>query len=165
MTALDWWRQRTVREQSALAALGALLLLSLLFLALEPVAEQRRRLAAELPGLRADLAWMRANLAAARELGKTAGKDGAAGIPAAPAHIEELLRAAGLPRQAAAMHPLGERGMRLSFSEAGFGNLVEFMHRLQEEGRGRVVGAQLRRVEEQDGVVAGELTLTYAAAP
>jgi len=65
---MQWWRERAPREQALLGGGAVVLLLTVAYLMIEPVLEERRRLAAEIPQLRQDLAWMQEHLAEVQRL-------------------------------------------------------------------------------------------------
>lgn len=159
-----WWQARAPREKGLLGAAAIALLGAALFSALAPRLEERQCLAAELPQLRADLGWMEARVAVVRRLRAAAGEAASAGSGAGPgvsaAGVEEVLRALGLREQVSGLRPGGEQGgLAIVFNEVAFSDLALFVSRLQVAGQGRVVSAQVNRLEGQSGAVSASLTL------
>ena len=159
-----WWQARAPREKGLLGAVAVALVGAALFSALTPRLEERRRLAAELPQLRADLGWMEARVAVVRRLRAAAGEAASAGLGAGPgvsaAGVEEVLRALGLREQVSGLRPGGEQGgLAIVFNEVAFSDLALFVSRLQAAGQGRVVSAQVNRLEGQSGAVSASLIL------
>ena len=79
--------------------------------------------------------------------------------PVSPARVEALLQEAGIRQHASEMQPLAERGMRLSFNEVNFPDLLVFISRLQDEGYARVTGMRVNGLEGYNGLVTAELKL------
>ena len=154
---MNWWRQRSARERLGLAAAAALFAALALFLALEPMLEERRRLSGEIPGLREDLAWMQARLGEAGRLGEPAAVDGQPAL--SPARVETLLEEAGLRRQVSAMQPLAGQGILVSFDDVNFADLLALISRLQDEGLARVADTRVSGLGDQNGRVMAELKL------
>ena len=100
---MKWWRQRSSRQKQALMVASASLSAVVLFLLLEPLVEERRRLSAELPRLREDLAWMEAHVDKAKKLSVPAATEGQ---QVSPAQVESLLQQTGIRQQVAGMQPL-----------------------------------------------------------
>ena len=153
---MNWWRQRSVREKLGMMAVSALLSAVALFLLLEPLVDERRRLYEELPRLREDLAWMEANLSKA---GKPDAPHANDEQPVSPARVEALLQEAGIRQLASEMQPLADRGLRVSFNEVNFPDLLVFISRLQDEGYARVTGMRVNGLEGYNGLVTAELKL------
>lgn len=158
-----WWQARAPKEKRLLGLAAIALLGAALFSALAPRLEERRRLAAELPRLRADLAWMEARVAVVNRLRAA---DGAAsaepvvGPGVSAAGVEEVLRALGLREQVSGLRAGGEQGgLAIVFNEVAFSDLALFVSRLQAAGQGRVVSAQVNRLEGRSGAVSASLTL------
>ena len=166
----DWWRQRSARERLSLTAAGVLLLVVALALALEPLAAERRRLSAGLPGLQADLAWMQAHVAEVEQLRQSAATAEQAPAPArlSAAQVEALLHEAGLREQVSALQPqigaginAGDgAGITIGFTEIGFADLLALMLQLQDTGRARVTALRVQAGDARNGQVTAELTLS-----
>lgn len=160
MRLADWWRLRTAREKQGLGVALSLLTATVLFLLIEPVADEHRRLSAELPELRDNLAWMRAHVDDVKRLRRPAtmvGEEAERGV--SPARVEEFLHAAGLQEQVHHMQPMTGHALVISFEDIVFGDLLEFISRLQDEGYGSVARARINKVEGRSGLVTAELTL------
>lgn len=158
---MNWWRQRNARERLGLVAMGVLLAAVALFLALEPLLQERRRLSGELPGLQADLAWMQAHAEQVETLRRVAATDSQE--PASPAlsaaRVEALLQEAGLREKVSAMQPVAGQGIAVSFDEVGFAGLLAFTARLQDEGQARVTAMRVRGLQDRNAQVTAQLTL------
>ena len=154
---MTWWQRRSAGEKQGLTAAFVLLLAVALFLLLEPLVDERRRLSAELPRLREDLAWMEARVGMARELGAPVKNDEQPGI--SPARVEALLQEADMRQQVSGMQPLAGQGMLVSFNEVDFADLLVFISRLRVEGHARVAGTQVNGMGEDNGLVSAELKL------
>jgi general secretion pathway protein M len=157
-----WWRERAPREQWLLVAGGAALALVALYLVLEPRLRERQRLAAEIPQLRQDLTWMEARVAVAQRLAGEAGTGDGEGEGAAtitPALVQEAVRGGGLQQQLAELGTNPGGGVRLSFREVPFGQLLELVQAVKRRTGARVASARIRRLPDQPGLVKAELTL------
>ena len=160
MRLRDWWRLRSAREKWGLGVALSVLAAAVLFLLLEPVADEHRRLTAELPELRDNLAWMRAHIADVKTLHLPATVVGEeAERRVSPARVEEFLHATGLQGQIHNMRPMAGQGLVISFNDIVFGDLLEFISRLQDEGYVSVARARIDKVEGRRGLVTAELTL------
>lgn len=155
----EWWQERPTRERAILAGGGVLLLGMVVYLALEPILQERRRLRSEIPALRADVAWMREHLAEVKRL-KARRKGRPSGTESAPtpARVQESLQQAGLAYHLEALEPTDHPGVRVILSEAPFPRLVEWLGHLREGGA-RIRFARLRRAETGSGRVRAELTV------
>lgn len=159
-----WWQARAPGEKRLLGVATIALLGAALFSALAPHMAERRRLAAELPRLRADLAWMEARVAVVNRLrvavGEAASAEPGAGPGVSAAGVEEVLRALGLREQVSGLRAGGEQGgLAIAFNEVAFSDLALFVSRLQAAGQGRVVSAQVNRLEGRSGAVSASLGL------
>lgn len=154
---MNWWKQRSPRERQGLVTVCAALSAVALFLALEPLVEERRRLSGEIPGLREDLAWMQAHLNEARRLRAPVTEDEPQEL--SPARVEMLLEAAGMRRQVSAMQPLAGQGILIRFDDVSFADLLALISRLQDEGRARVANTRVSGFDDRNGRVMAEVTL------
>ena len=142
------------------------LLFVMIFLVLEPVVRERQRLSAEIPQMRADLAWMKAHSADVKRLRGISGPTSDAADHAfSPAKIEEILRAANMQDRLSHLQPLAEGGINIRFNEVVFSELVEFIFRMQDSGHVRVAGVQVKKVEDKNGLVTAELVLLPGHSP
>ena len=160
MRLRDWWRLRSVREKLGLGVALSLLVAAMLFLLLEPVADEHRRLTAELPELRDNLAWMRAHIADVKRLRLPVSvvREEEKRV-VSPARVEEFLYAVSLQGQVHDMQPMAEQGHVISFKDIVFGDLLEFISRLQDEGYVSVGRARIDKAEGRSGLVTAELIL------
>lgn len=154
---MKWWKQRNTREKRSLLVGFALLLAVALFLLLEPMAVERRRLSAEIPQLRADLDWMRAHVDEAERLHVPLAVGEQQGVSAAL--IETLLQEAGIRRHISKMQPVDKQGLLLGFNDVNFADLLGFMSGLRDKGYARVSETQVNRIEGREGRVSAELKL------
>ena len=154
---MNWWRQRSSRERLGLVAVCTLCAVVVLFLALEPLVEERRRLSGEIPGLREDLAWMRAHLGEAGRLREPVAEDEPPEL--SPARIETLLEEAGMRRQVSAMQPLTGQGILINFDDVNFADLLALISRLQDEGLAHVAETRVNGLGGRNGRVMAELKL------
>ena len=167
VTLPGWWQSRIPREKRVLSAAAVALLCVVLFLVMEPVVKERQRLSAELPQLRADLAWMQSRVADAKRLRAMRGSATTeSGQGLRLAQVENILRGVGIQDQISGLRPLDKQGLSVSFSDVAFSDLVEFIFRLQDSGQGRIAKAQVNRIEDQSGVVSADLALLpYQGSP
>ena len=160
MTPAAWWQLRTSREKLALSVTAMSLLFVMIFMVLEPVVKERQRLSAELPQMRADLAWMKAHSADVKRLrGISESTSDEADHAFSPAKVEEILRAVNMQDQLSHLQPLAEGGINISFNEVVFSELMEFIFRLQDSGHVRVASVRVKKVENKNGLVTAELVL------
>ena len=166
MTPAAWWQIRTSREKLALSVTAMSLLFVMIFLVLEPVVRERRQLSAEIPQMRADLAWMKAHSADVKRLrGISGSTPGGADHAFSPAKVEGILRAVKLQDQLSHLQPLAEGGINISFNEVVFSELVEFIFRLQDSGHVRVASVRVKKIEDKNGRVTAELVLLPGHSP
>lgn len=151
-----WWQERTARERTILlAGCGALAIIALL-LAIEPLQQHRAALAAEVPGLAADLEWMRAQADEFKRL--RAGTPGIA-TPLTAGDIEAVLRQHNLLEQAREVRPeVRTNTVQIVFDAVPYAPLLDVLHELR--GRGRIAAARLERLPDRPGFVRAELSLS-----
>ncbi|HKJ71064.1 MAG TPA: type II secretion system protein GspM [Gammaproteobacteria bacterium] len=155
-----WWRERAARERWALGLGGAALVLTVAYLAVEPVLRERQRLAAEIPQLRQDLAWMREHLATVQRLQGEAGPAAAGGAgPVTPAVVQQAVSRAGLRDQLQELRTTDSGGLRLSLKGVPFERVVAMLQQLRTGTGASVARARIQRVENQPGQVDADLTL------
>lgn len=125
MNAPAIWTARSPRERAILAWTGATVALALLFaIVWLPLERERTRIAAQLPGLRASVAEMRAQAEEAKALRATPARErGAAGQLASL--IASGTLAQGLP--GARVDVLDGKRLRLSAADASWTHLVEWL--------------------------------------
>jgi general secretion pathway protein M len=151
-----WWQARAARERTVLMLGGAALAIIVLVLAFEPLQQRRAALAAELPRLEADLAWMRAHAAEFTRL--------RSGTPStAPAlsagDIEAVLRQHELLEQAHDLHPDARTNtVQVAFDAVPYAALLDVLHELR--GHGRIAAARFESLPDRPGFVRAELSLS-----
>ncbi|MFA9462056.1 type II secretion system protein GspM [Thiohalorhabdus sp. Cl-TMA] len=156
-----WWRERAPRERALLIGGGAALVLVVFYLILEPRLQERQRLAAEIPQLREDLAWMQRHLSQAKQLGNRAGPGGGEGEERSltPALVEESLRGSGLNERVTALRPSGGRGIQVAFDQVPFPELATWLRQLRNRSGAEVRKARFERLAGKEGVVKVDLVL------
>lgn len=159
-----WWRERTPRERWILGAAGAVVLLSTVYLGLEPVLEERARLAREIPRMQADLAWMRSKVGTIKELRQSGEPAPAEPGRVTPAMVQEAVRRAGLQEELTSLGATGEGRVRLALGGVAFAELTELLQRLRRSSGIRVARARIQRQEDQPGMVDADLTLAGEGA-
>lgn len=124
-----WWAARAPRERAVLGVGGAALALAALWAYVwVPIAEDRARLAAALPGLRAQAAALALEAAEVERLRTAARGRGAA----SPAAIEDALKAAGFGAAFTGVAPLGEGRVQVNLRAVPFDELARALAALGE---------------------------------
>lgn len=155
----QWWAERETREKAALIAGALAVMATAAYLTIEPMVEQRQRLAREVPEMREDLSWMRSHLDEIRRLRaepQTRGGSGEANLT--PAMVERSLQGAGLADQLEGLRPEGD-GVRLVFEQVAFGDLLEWLASFRRQSATVAQGARIERAEDAPGRVQARLTL------
>jgi general secretion pathway protein M len=154
---LRWWAGLQPREKRVLGGGGALLALALLYLlAFEPAYEGRRKLEAELPALRGQVAQMEALSSEARRLsGQVA--QGADSPQQLKAQLEQSIEAAGLKGSMSQLSLAGEL-IDLRFKGVSFAAWLAWFDAAMRETRLRAVDVSVER-ETTPGLVSARLTL------
>jgi general secretion pathway protein M len=162
MNLLNWWQERAVREKAVLAAAAIILLLTLVYLAFEPILQERQRLTAEIPLLREDLAWMQSQVSEIQQLSNpvTTVTDNSTAPALTLAMVEQVLRQSGMEDQVTDLRPLAGQVISIGFDKVSYANLVEFLYQLQQRSNAVVSQARINRIEGSDGVVNATLALT-----
>jgi general secretion pathway protein M len=154
---LTSWRSMQPRERRWVSLGLGLLAAALLFLvAWEPAQQGRRRLEAELPGLRTQLAQMEALAAEARRLSGQA-TQGADSPQQLKGQLEQSIAAAGLQASLAQITVAGEL-IDLRFKGAPHATWLSWLDAAVRETRLRVVDVSVER-EAAAGAVSARLTL------
>ncbi|QDQ26021.1 type II secretion system protein M [Chitinimonas arctica] len=123
---IEFWKQRNTRERAILAAGGGLLLLALIYgLVIAPVARERARLQASLPGLRADVARFQRDLQEAK--GQPAGAANSGDISA-------LVMAAGWPAGTATVDSKDDKHGAVHAKSVAWPSLTALMAAAQSQG-------------------------------
>jgi len=155
-----WWRERSSRERAILIGGGVALLLVVIYLIMEPRIEERHRLAADIPQLQEDLAWMQRHVQEAKQLRAQGGKDTETDAgDLTPAVVEESLRRGGLADAVDDLRPAGDRGVEVAFRKVRFPKLAQWLHNLEASSGARVHKARIERLDGNKGVVKADLTL------
>lgn len=154
-----WWQERAPREKIALMAGLCTLILLAAYLILEPVHREYRRMQEEMPKLHDDLIWMQSQLGEIRKLQGNGVTANSAGQSLSLPLVEEILRETGLKEKTSELRPAGSQGVRVSFDEVAYGDLMEFLSSLRQRSNARVSEADIGRLENRDGMVKAGLSL------
>jgi type II secretory pathway component PulM len=156
-TLAQWWQLRSRSERRALAAVGAVAALALIWLIVwQPLMRDSDRLARRVAVDRAALADARRASDEIAGLARTA----AAPVAADPrAALDPVLSAQNLKTAATAIERIDDDRVRVTFDTIGFDALAAFLDALQRDARLRAVEVvATARVEA--GRVRADVTLT-----
>jgi len=162
MNLVNWWQERVIREKAVLAAAAIILLLTFIYLAFEPILQERQRLATEIPMLREDLVWMQSQLSEIQQLSNpvTAEIDTSTAPALTLAMVEQVLRLSGMEDQVSDLRPLAGQVISIGLNKVSYASLIDFLYQLQQRSNAVVSQARINRVEGSDGVVNATLSLT-----
>ena len=150
----EFWQARNPRERVILSYGGVFLLLTLLYgLAWLPISEGRKKLSANLPQLRADVAQMRTH--AQQISGLQASTGAASGEPRQAA--ESGLQSANLRDKVSAIDRVDAQRVRITVNGMPFDALLMFLGDMQSQQRLRVETLQIQSADA--GRVKGAFTL------
>ncbi|HWS76630.1 MAG TPA: type II secretion system protein GspM [Quisquiliibacterium sp.] len=154
--AIQYWRGLAARERRLVGAAAVTVALAVVYLALfEPAWEGRRKLGAEIPVLRAQLAQVTALGDEARKLGAMPATAGS--IEALRSSLEQSVKAAGMAPKLAAFEVSGEL-FELRFKDVLHAPWLEWLDTTLRETRLRVATVSVTR-EAAPGVVSVRLVL------
>ncbi len=155
--AVRRWGALQPRERRVVGIGGGLALVAILYLAaFEPAWDGRRRLQAELPALRGQLAQIEGLAAEARRL-SSAPSQATDSPQQMRAALERSIEAAGLKDTVAQLTVAGDL-IDLRFRSVGFPAWLDWLEQALRETRLRAVDVTLER-EASPGVVSARLTL------
>jgi len=162
MNLVNWWQERAIREKAVLVSAGIILLLTLIYLAFEPILQERQRLTDEIPLLREDLSWMQSQVDEIQRLTNpaVATNDNSVAPTLTLAMIEQVLRQSGMEDQVTDLRPLTGQAISIGFNQVSYANLIEFLYQLQQRSNAVVSQARINRIEGRDGIVDANLSLT-----
>lgn len=157
---LTWWQSLGRREKLMIGTGLIVLAITVIFLILEPVMKERQRMAAEIPRLREDLAWMKDHAEEVQRL-RVSDLPVSGGIVKVltPVAVENALSRAGLQDKVSDMKSGKNQEVMITFEEVSYGNLVEFLYDLNQYSGAEVSFARINQVREKSGVVKAGLTL------
>lgn len=160
----QWWTERATREKVALIVAALAVVATTVYLVLEPMVEQRQRLAREIPEMRKDISWMRSHLEEVRRLraGSPAGDQSPEG-GLTPAMVERSLESAGLAEKLKGLRPEGD-GVRLVFEQVAFADLLEWLASFRRQNAAVAKGARIERGDQARGRVEARLSLAPPGA-
>lgn len=157
-----WLSRLDKREARALlGGVGALVIMGLYFLAIEPYVAYKANLGESVQEQRSVLRWM---LTASQELQhvreQRPGNRAGAG-QSLLATVDKSARTAGITRSIKRLEPEGENGVRVWLEQAKFDPLILWLGQLKSQ---HAVSVQDLRLERQDspGIVNGRIVLTGA---
>jgi len=157
---ISWWQNLGLREKIMIGAGLIIVILTAVFLMLEPVSHERQRMAAEIPRLRDDVAWMKAHINQVQVLHNASlsmtGKDV---TTLTPAIVENALRRSGLLNKVSDMRPEVGQGVNITFDEVSFESLMEFLLNLKIQNGAKVNLAKINRLQDKIGLVRASMTL------
>jgi len=161
----DWWLGLEARERRTLSLAAAVLVAMLFYFVLwlpphRAIAELHERL----PGLRADVAWMRQAADEARVLQQRAGATpaNARGDQALYSLADETARKAGLADAIERVEPSGDQQVRVNLRGASFDDMVRWLGGLRH-GYGVGTDSLSVRSTDRPGRVDVQLVLTGGA--
>jgi type II secretory pathway component PulM len=156
-----WLQSRSGRELIALSCCGLSALGTLLFITLSPVVLEYRRLVNDIPLLRADLAWMRANVDEARRRKGLPRNNMESNTQASMLlMVETALGKAGLKEQFTEMRQDGTAGVNIKFDDVIYAKLAEFVYVLDSNYHASVKQARVTRIADKPGRVSAAMVVT-----
>jgi len=154
-----WYLSQSPRDQKLVLLLGALIVLTLLYLLLwKPVSDGLEERRTRLEGQRNALQWMHDAAAEARALGGSGGGQSRQRSGKAPyLLVDEAVRRAGLgtPKR---IEPAGGKGARVQFDSVAFDKLLPMLGELQED-RGLNVSSANFQLSGGSGLVSARISL------
>lgn len=128
-----WWRTLTSRERSVVAMGAAVAFAFIFWLAVwRPLAAANSAMAERIERKAADVAWMRAAAAEARQLATRPAEAGNRGDLSLLALAEQSARGSGLAAGFRRGEPVGEARVRVMFEAVSFDQLVNWLVLLNE---------------------------------
>lgn len=153
-TLIQWWRTLALRERRMVIAAAAVVALAFVYLlCFEPAWTGRTRIAAQLPGLRSQVAQMEAMSAEARRL--TALPAAGGQPPAVRQQLEASISEAGLQPFVSQLTSSGEL-LDVRFKNVPFAKFLDWLAAAQRDTRLRVVDASVQR-EATGGAVTARI--------
>ena len=156
----EFWQARNPRERAILSYGGVFLLLAMLYgLAWLPISEGRKKLSANLPQLRADVAQMRTNAQEITDLQANGPRPPGTGAASADVRqaAESGLQGANIRDKVSAIDRVDAQRVRITLNGTPFDVLLMFLGDMQSQRRLRVETLQIQATEA--GRVKGSVTL------
>ena len=149
-----------IREKYLIGTGAIVVIITIIFLMVEPVIHERHSMVAQIPQLREDLAWMKRHLNELQQL-----RD--AGMPVAtekitnltPMVVEDALRHVGLLSVVTGLKPGKQHGIEINFEKVEYEALIEFLFDLKEHSNARVSLARIVKMENAPGMVSATISL------
>ncbi len=153
-TLIQWWRTLALRERRLVLGAATVVLLAVVYLALfEPAWSGRAKAAAQIPGLRGQVAQMELMAGEARRL--SALPSGNEPAQAVRKQLEDSIAAAGLQPFVSQLTLSGEL-FDVRFKNVPFAGFLAWLESAQRETRLRVVDAAVQR-EANGGAVTARI--------
>jgi type II secretory pathway component PulM len=160
MNPATWWNERNPREQLILALAATILVFLLMYLALEPVLQERSRMQDSLPQLRTDLLWMKQNAAKLKSLQPGAGSNASnTAAKVSLSVVQSLVNELSLQGR---LKDLGQgpgQSIRIQFEEITFPELMNFLYRIKSTTAANINSAEISSAGDQQGVVHASIVL------
>ncbi len=157
MKLASWLKAREPRERLVLALGIACIMLTGLFLALEPMYEEYKYRSREIPRLEADLGWMQSQLAAIKP-----GEDRASRTSineVSVLSVEKLIGESKLPKYLSSMKPGNSGGVSLGFDKVPYTQFVEFIYAVRAEHGPVIRKVYIEPLHEEAGMITVKMEL------
>lgn len=156
---IEWFRDRSPREQYILAGgMGVLLLVLLWLLVWEPLNQEHGEYQAKIEQQQLILLQLQQLAAEADLLGSGAGKVNSRGDQSLLSLADRTVRAAGLAGSLRRIEPDGDQRVRLWLQQAPFDSLVKWLQALAGDHGVHVFAANID-LGESTGLVVADITL------
>ena len=157
MNPVTWWNERQPREKLVLALGVVAVLLTGLFLLLEPVYEEHQYRSAEIPRLEDDLFWMQAQSTSLEGSRKAPTSSPASSVTVV--QVEKLIKLNKLSGYLGSMKPLGAGGVSLSFDKVPYGRFIDFIYSARAEFGPAISKVSLQPLQEEEGMISVSMEL------
>ena len=161
MNPLTWWNGRQPREKLVLALGVAAVLLTGLFLLLEPLYEEHQYRSAEIPRLEDDLSWMQVQVVglAGRKPGSMQGNLTVVSV----VKVEKLIKLSKLSSYLSAMKPVNNGGVSLSFDRVPYTQFIDFIYSARSEFGPVISRLSMQPLQEEVGMILVKMELAGAS--
>jgi general secretion pathway protein M len=160
MNPATWWNERNPRERLILALAATILVFLLMYLALEPVLQERSRMQDSLPQLRTDLLWMKQNAAKLQSLQPEVGSNEANTVAKVSLSVvQSLVNELSLQGRLKDLDQGPGQSIRIQFKEITFPELMNFLYRIKSTTAANINSAEISSAGDQQGVVQASIDL------